>query len=495
MGIIRRQSIYSTLISYFGVVIGFLSSAVFMPILFSPSQVGLVKLIVAVTGIFSSIFSLGVAQMLYRYYPRYRDNSSMISHLFYYSLRLTSLGVLIALPFYFFTNYNLLNIDVSTEGIDKSMFFIIAVFIAICARLFYNAIFGFIRMTGQIVIDAYVQNIFLKGGMLLLIGLYFFQVISFSNYIYLLLVLYLMFPLILLLYLKFNKDLPSYTKGVRFEKGEKLELRKLSIYGTLSTLGGSIYLYLDTLMVNEFLGEAEVGIYGTMFLFGIIINIPARVVKSVAQSVISNSLTKNDVANVNKVYLKSSSSLLVIGGFLFIGVWVNLYSVYGYLPSDYHGSEYVVLFIALAQLIDMVFGVNSEIINASKMYRLNTYFIFISIIIAVIANLLLIPKFGVSGAAFATFLAFLSVNLIRMVTVYRLFKIHPFTGRTLLTVVIIVSVTLILEIIPNVENYILNLFFKGALVILIYVPLVYALKLSEDINEVFDKYLSKIFKK
>jgi O-antigen/teichoic acid export membrane protein len=495
MGIIKRQSIYSTVISYFGVVIGFLSSAVFMPILFSPSQVGLVKLIVAITGIFSSVFSLGVAQMLFRYYPKYRSNPSKINHLFFYSLRLTTLGVLIALPFYLLANSSLLNIDDSTEGLNKSMFFVMAVFMAICARLFYNAIFGFIRMTGEIVIDAYVQNIFLKGGMLLLIGLYYFQIITFSNYIYLLLILYLLFPLILLFYLKVKKELPKYVKGIKFEKGERKELRRLSVYGTLSTLGGSIYLYLDTLMVNEFLGESEVGVYGTMFLFGIIINIPARGVKSVAQSVISNSLTSNDISNVKNVYQKSSSSLLVVGGFLFIGVWVNLYSVYGYLPQDYHNSEFVVLFIALAQLIDMMFGVNSEIINASNMYRYNTYFIFISIIIAVATNLLLIPEFGVNGAAFATLLAFLSVNLIRMITVYRLFKIHPFTFKTILSLVIIAAVTLIIEMIPNVENYVFNLIIKGSLVVIIYLPIVYVLKLSEDINEVFDKYLNKILKR
>ncbi|MDX1652545.1 MAG: oligosaccharide flippase family protein [Brumimicrobium sp.] len=492
MGIIRSQSIITTIISYAGVIIGFITSAVLMPLLFDPSQVGLVKLIIAVTGIFSTIFSLGVFQMFYRYYPIYKNERNMLSALFFYALRLTVIGILLALPFYLLLSNQLFNLEKETAGIDKSILFVWIVFLAICARLFYNAIFGFIRMSGKVAIDAYIQNLYLKGGMLLLICLFYLGVISYSFYIYSLLFLYMIFPFILLIYLKMQGSLPRYSRGMTFGKQERRELRKISIFGTLTSVGGSLYLYLDTLMVNEYLGEAEVGIYGTMFLFGVIISIPTRGVRSVAQSVISHSINENDMDNVLKVYRKSSASLLVVGGLIFIGVWINLYSVYGYLPKEYAGTEYVVLFIGLAQLVDMTFGVNFEIINSSRMYRLNTYFIFLSILIAIGANLLLIPAYGLNGAALATFIAYFIMNFSVMLAVYKIFKIHPFTLKTVITYILIAACVLLIDSLPNTENYILNLIIKSGLAIILYLPLVYFLNLSEDINDVINKVFKKI---
>ena len=492
MGSIKRQSISSTIISYLGVVIGFVSSAILMPLVFLPSQIGFIKLIFAALGIFSSIFSLGVFQLQFRLYPQLSHDQKKLNYLFYYSLRISLIGTLLAAPFFIYFSGDLLNINKLTEGIDKSNLLIVIVFIAIFARLIYNSFLGYIRMMGDIIVDALLQNIVLKGGLLLFIILFYFDYITFSDYIYLLLSLYILYPVLALIYMKFQLYLPAYIKGFRFDKHEIVETTRLATFGTLSTIGGTIYLYLDTLMINEYLGEAEVGIYGTMFLFGIIINIPARGLKSVSQSVLSHAIESGDIDKVKVVYQKSSATLFALGGLIFLGVWSNLYSVFSYLPVEFLDSELVVLFISIAQLIDMSFGVNSEIINGSPHYKLNTFFIFLSIIFAVLANVMLIPLYGVNGAAFATLLAFLSVNIVRMIAIYHFYKIQPFSFKTLYNLLLIIGVAIIMGIIPNFDHYIINLFWKGFLVLLIYIPSIYFLNLSEDLKDIIDKLLKRV---
>jgi O-antigen/teichoic acid export membrane protein len=259
----------------------------------------------------------------------------------------------------------------------------------------------------------------------------------------------------------------------------------------VTTIGGSLFLYLDTLMVNYYLGESEVGIYGTMFLFGVIVIIPARSLKSISVSVLSRAFKEKNDKTILEIYQKSSITLLIIGGYIFMGVWCNMYSVFGYLPEEFQLGYYVVLCIGIGQLFDMATGVNNELIAASPKYKLNTWFILISIIVGVLVNIALIPGLGINGAGLATLLTIIFVNLLRLIAVFRIYKIQPFTFQTIKVVLLITGVTLFVEYLPNLDNYILNLFFKGGVISLIYLPLVYFMKISEDFNQLITGVISK----
>lgn len=502
MGIIKSQSIYSTIYSYIGVVLGFVTSALLMPKIMSTEQIGFVKLIVAVTGIFASIFSFGVGQLLFRSFPMYENDILKRRRLLFLALKIALIGSFLALPVFYLTSVELFNYDEITLGVDKNTQLLALIFLTIVARLFYTSLFGYIRMMNNVVIDAFIQNIYHKGGILLVLILFYFNVISFQSFIVYYLILYLLFPLIISLYyaskrnsLKFKAFIPkSLSRKSKFSKEENKEFFQLILFGMLTTIGGSLFLYLDTLMVNYYLGESEVGIYGTMFLFGVIVIIPARSLKSISVSVLSRAFKEKNEKTILEIYQKSSITLLIIGGYIFMGVWCNMYSVFGYLPEAFQLGYYVVLCIGLGQLFDMATGVNNELIAASPKYKLNTWFILISIIVGILVNIALIPSLGINGAGLATLLTIVFVNLLRLIAVYRIYKIQPFTFQTVKVVLLIIGVTLVVQYLPNVENFVLNLVYKGMLISLIYLPLVYFMNISEDFNQLIKGVISK-FKK
>jgi O-antigen/teichoic acid export membrane protein len=96
MGVIKSQSIYSTLYSYIGVVLGFVTSALLMPKIMSTEQIGFVKLIVAVTGIFASIFSFGVGQLLFRSFPIYENDLFKRRRLLFLAMKIALIGSVLA---------------------------------------------------------------------------------------------------------------------------------------------------------------------------------------------------------------------------------------------------------------------------------------------------------------------------------------------------------------------------------------------------------------
>ncbi|MCC5923201.1 MAG: oligosaccharide flippase family protein [Crocinitomicaceae bacterium] len=495
MGTIKTQSIRATIISYIGVAVGFISSALIMPKVLSTDQIGLMKLIIAITGIFSSIFSFGIAQLLIRVYPTFRENINKIAALFWLAMRITLIGAVIALPFYYFLAPQLFHIDQEVSDFTKNEWFLIAVFVMFYFRLLYIALFGYVRMMDNVVLDAFIQDVLTKGGVLLLLILFVLNWIDFTKYVYLVMAMYLVFPFLFLWYLKKNGGIPIYHHKIKFSKPEKKEFFYLASFGLLSTIGASLYIYLDTLMVSHYLGESQVGIYGTMYLFGVIVSVPARGMKTISASVLSKAYSEGKYDEIKNIYQKSSITLLLVGGFFFVCIYSNMASMYQYLPAAFEAGSYVVLFIGLGQLFDMLFGVNHEIIAASKYYRYNTYFVFLTAISGIIFNIIFIPIYGITGAALATCLSIVSINLLRLLAVYKLFGILPFTRKTIYATLIIGTLALIWIWMPKLDNMLLSILYKGLTFGIVYISIIYYLVLSEDINKMIDKVLRLTIRK
>lgn len=170
----------------------------------------------------------------------------------------------------------------------------------------------------------------------------------------------------------------------------------------LAAFAALIYMRIDTIMLNQFLGERSVGIYNsaTPFVFGLIqlLNVPFM-------GALFPTLTRLSKENTGRFVNATKKSLLVIAFWSIpIAIGVSLFSQI--IPLVF-GAKYaaavpvlriaifVVPFASLSALLYKILIV----LHRQKVY------LFISICGAVasaILNLILIPKFGVEGAAMAS---------------------------------------------------------------------------------------------
>ena len=75
MSTIRRQSIISSAIVYFGFALGFLNTYLFTREGgFSPAQYGLTGAFIAIANIMYSFANLGMQAYIYKFFPYYDDN-------------------------------------------------------------------------------------------------------------------------------------------------------------------------------------------------------------------------------------------------------------------------------------------------------------------------------------------------------------------------------------------------------------------------------------
>ena len=131
----------------------------------------------------------------------------------------------------------------------------------------------------------------------------------------------------------------------------------------------------------------------------------------------------------------------------------------------------MVLCIGLAQLFNGATGVNGAIIINSKYYKYDLYTNFLLVVITLISNYLMIPKYGINGAAMATALSVLLFNLIRLILIKLKMNLQPFSLKTLYTVLILIAIYGVSLYLPLSGNLYLDIVWKTFVVFAIFIPL------------------------
>lgn len=492
MGIIKKQGIQTSFYAYVGVVIGFLINALMMPVILRTEEVGLFNFLNSITNVFSGVFSLGVSLITLVLFPPYKGENKTTVFLSF--IILTSLiGTLLAFVSYIVFN----DLIFSDENTAQSyLFFSLGFFIICFFRIVFRNVDSLIRMLKNTVIGPLSENLIVK--VIVLLGLLYYLYISKNEFdiLFFIFIIALSSPGIISIIYLFRKGQFKITlKGLKpLTTSFRSNLFSLGLFGILNVLGSRVVMEIDRIMISNTLNLESTAIYSTAFLFGLFINIPAIGIKRISSVIISGAWANNDLETIHNVYKKSCLNLTVIGTYLLLGVWLNLDYIFSYLPPVYAEGKYVMLYIGLSQLIDMGFGVNNEILASSKYYRYNAYFAGVLIVLVVALNALLIPIFGIDGAAMASLAAIASVNIAKYTFLYVKFKFQPFDYKLIKIIAPGVACLLLPFIIPSGSNNVLNIIITSTILTIVYWVPVYALKLSEDINQTINHYVRKIFK-
>ena len=76
MGILLRQSFWSTIVIYFGVVLGFINSIILFPSFLDTEQIGLIRQIISASTLLIPITTFGVNSAYVKFYPFFKDSIS-----------------------------------------------------------------------------------------------------------------------------------------------------------------------------------------------------------------------------------------------------------------------------------------------------------------------------------------------------------------------------------------------------------------------------------
>ena len=493
MGIVFRQSFITTIISYCGVAIGYINLLYLYPKFLEPDQIGLLRTIQDAAILFTPFAQFGIAQSILRYYPRLVATKGSSGSFIRLMLLLALAGFGIFFMLFKIFEAPILSYFESNAreiiGYSSLVLWLTLILVILAVLEAYS------RSLLKTIVPNLLREIVARLLLTILVLLYFTGYLDFNQFIVSTALAYLLCLSILIIYLWTQGELQM---KMNFDQLDKTQIPGILKYSLLSFAGmaGLIIIgKVDSIMVSGLLGFAANAIYTTAFYMATVIEVPKRALMQISMPLISRAFEKNDLEDIRTIYQKTSINQFIVGGLILIGIWANLHNIFGLMPKGdiYEAGQYVVLIIGLGKLLDMMFGPSSEIIVLSKYYSFNIVLIILLAISIVVANNLLIPQYGINGAAIGSAAALVMFNLLKYLFIYIKLNMQPLTWNTAVVLVIATVAAGVNYLIPKMDLIIIDVIIRSGLITAVYTSLIYFSKVSPDGNLVIKEFIGGIF--
>jgi len=201
-------------------------------------------------------------------------------------------------------------------------------------------------------------------------------------------------------------------------------------------------------------------------------------------------LAEKDINALDNLNKKTSLTTVIVTVLIAVLVICNVHSLFEMVPKQYVLYIEIVLLISFVKLFDASLGITNSVLFNSDSYRWILVFGVAVLVLAYFLNTFLIPKKGLIGAAFATFLAYFIYNIVKLLFVYIKFKIQPFVKQSIIACLLglVISCLFYNWQLINIHPLI-SIAIKGTLIGLVYVSVIYFLRLSPEINQAINKVI------
>lgn len=481
MGIVLKQSLRNTTITYAGFAIGALNTLFLYTTILPDEYYGLVGVILATSAILMPLLAFGVHNTMVKYYSGQQEDTK---DAFLTLMLLSPLIALLPLAFGTWLFYEEIgNFLAQKNPIVKD--YVWYIFLVGFALAYFEVFYAWCKVHLKSVFGNFLKEVVVRLCVMFLLILYSYELISLDFFFKALVVSYLLRTFILKIY-AYNIRRPRL--NFNFPK----ETVAILSYSLLIILGGSaalVLLEIDKFMINQFIEIENVAYYSVAVFIATVIIVPSRAMHNITYPLTAELLNGKRYAALGQLYQKTSLTLFIASGILFLLIILNLEALYTLLPEDYRGGFYIVLMIGLAKVFDSMLGTNNAILYSSKYYRTVLLFGVCLAILTILLNLWFIPEFGINGAALASLMAITLFNILKLWYVYRKFKLLPFTRGTFKVCITLLVVFVLFAYLNFPFHPMLNIVLKSLLMLAVYVTMLYRFKISEDVSAIISSLL------
>jgi O-antigen/teichoic acid export membrane protein len=265
-----------------------------------------------------------------------------------------------------------------------------------------------------------------------------------------------------------------------------------TVYIILSGSVANLLLDGDKIMLNQYMDIGNIAFYSVATYIALVISVPSRAMHQIVYPITAKLMHENKHDELNSLYKKTSINLQIVGGFVMLCIFVNINQLYEMVPKEYSGGITVVFMIGISKYFDLILGNNNAIIFNSKYYRAVLFLGVALVFLTIILNMIFIPLFGIIGSAFATLLSITCYSVAKLLFVVKRMHLYPFTKQTIHSLAITFVVFLLFYFWKFPLNPIIAIGLKSILVTVVYVFINYKFVVSPEINQTLDTVLLKI---
>ena len=500
MGIIAKQSVRGTIWTYLGVGVGIITTFVVITRFLTAEEIGLARVLIDAATLFIGLAQIGTGTSIIRFFPYFKTKESGESAdpyhgFFFWTVVIPLVGFCV-----FALIYWLCRIPICSYFEEKSPLFVDYYYLVLPIAFFmlYQLVF---ETSSNVLLrtvfpHSVVREFLVRLLMLVLYLLYAKRVVTLDGFVAGLCVVYAIAALCNIVYVFATEHIslrPDFSFPTR-----QLVLRYLQYTGFL-IISAAVTVFaplLSSFMVSAKMGLEYNGIYTIAFNIAVMISIPARAMWAVTQPQLASAIKEDDMPAASVLVRQVSGSLLLVGSFIFLAIWLNIDLLFHILPNGatYAVAKNAVFFLCLTQLLITSLNILTATMSYSRYYYITLIFSLLLTVLLIMLNNHLIPRFGIDGAALATTIGQSFYFLCMLLVIKYVVRISPVGTKHLGTICLLAGVlglnyiwcTFLSPIVGN-----LWLDSIGRTVVLLSVAALTAYKtgLSPEINYQIDKYI------
>lgn len=485
MGIVLNQSLKNTIITYIGFAIGGINTIYLYPVFLGATYYALTNYILSSANVIMPLFAIGMQNTLVKFYSQYQTNeerSRFLSFTVLFPLLLIIPMFLVG--FYFFDE---ILYFLSKKNIIVKNYIWLIPFIGLCMA-YFEIFYAWLRVHMHSVFGNFIKEVGLRFASLLLLVAVYYGWMTVEGFVYATAVVYLLALLVTMFY-AFSIEKPNFQFSI--PKNTK-EVLVYTFYIILSGSVANLLLDGDKMILNQYMNIENIAYYSVATYIALVISVPSRAMHQIVYPITAKLMHENKHDEMDVLYKKTSINLQMVGGYVMLGIFVNINMLYEMVPEEYAGGILVVFMIGLSKYFDLILGNNNAIIFNTKYYRAVLFLGVLLVVLTVGLNMVFIPIYGIIGSAFATLLSITLYSLAKLLFVVKRLHLYPFTMQTLYSLALTFVLFVAFYFWEFPFNPIISILLKSILMTIAYVYLNYKFVISTEINEVIDNVLKKL---
>jgi O-antigen/teichoic acid export membrane protein len=185
--------------------------------------------------------------------------------------------------------------------------------------------------------------------------------------------------------------------------------------------------WVDKMMLNSYIPDATLAMYTVAYKLSLFVSMPLMAFNTLLASSVANSFG----AAGNADHLRKQIKPILVYSLAIASLLYMLYILLGGYVLDLFGEGFsavhvVLLILAFGNLVNVAAGPVGVVMKMTNLQNTYVKVVGFSVVLNIVLNLLLIPQFGIIGAAISSAVGLISVNLIAMRIIKR--KLHISTG-------------------------------------------------------------------
>jgi O-antigen/teichoic acid export membrane protein len=483
MGIVFRQSVKTTFVVAAGAILGALTIWLSTKYIPNKQLFGFTKTLTNQAVILSQLFIMGLGSTLSVYIHKYTGQKAKLVITF--TLLLPIVFIAIGTLIYFALQKTVLHHYQPDDAPLMEHFY--------CWLPVYTLLFTCMTMLElylgsqlKVAVAAFMREVVVRVLSIALLLAYAFVpgIVTFDVFVVGTVLIYLI-PVVLFILLAYRTEAFGFSANFRlFSFSEYGEMLHFTWYHFLMTLSLSLLAFMDALLIPfyDHSGLSAGAVYAVAVFIISFLQIPVKALMPASYAVIAKAFADEQHDLARDYFVRASINMLIPTVFLALIICCNLHNAVAVIKNGYDEIVPVFNVLLIGRLVDCATGMNDQVLSITNYYKFNFYVSFVLIIVLFILIRILVPMYGIIGAAWSTTLTITIFNAVKYVFVWKKLNMQPFSKNTLLVIIAGAAAFLPGYFVPRINNPFADTMLRCIIITAAYGILLVVLKPSADLR-------------